>query len=120
MDTFGDGFNTGKMFIFDDYNGKCSTAPDCDHNPVSQEYCFQPSLMKDGDSVTATVSGVNPKQRWEVIVKLSILEIFSLLFHYFNRCYFKLCLLILGKYILELTALFYGSYFEKMIMMVIL
>ena len=66
MDTFGDGFNTGYFFIFDSQELFEKHTPTCNKNPVLVEYCFNPNTMKDGDSVTATASGVSPSHKWEV------------------------------------------------------
>ena len=68
MDTFGDGFGSGLFYVFDTHHIYEKYAATCDKNPVVVEYCFDPNSMEDGDSVSATLSGLNPSHKWEVCV----------------------------------------------------
>ena len=65
-DTFGDGWNTCSLIIYDASLHYQILSPSCSQNPVSTSYCFQPELMQDGHQVTATVHGFQPTYPWEV------------------------------------------------------
>jgi hypothetical protein len=66
MDTFGDGFDTGALYIYDSKHFYKKYASDCNQNPLIFEYCFDSSTSNIGDSVTITMTGFEPKHQWEV------------------------------------------------------
>jgi len=68
MDTFGDGWNRGKFFIYDDKGYYHKETLTCENNPVILHYCFDPQTACDGDSVAVTVSGVDPRHPWEFLI----------------------------------------------------
>jgi hypothetical protein len=66
-DLFGDGWGTAGLVLFDNNRYYRKFSPDCTTNPVVSSYCFNPNFAKDGDSVTVTVSGLEPSFQWEII-----------------------------------------------------
>ena len=66
MDTFGDGFGSANLYLFDSKQYYEKYAPNCEENPIMIEYCFDPNTMDDGHTLTATMSGLDPDHRWEV------------------------------------------------------
>jgi hypothetical protein len=66
MDTFGDGFGNGKLYLFDSKHYYHKYAPNCDENPITIEYCFDPNTMDEGHKLTASIHGYSLHHKWEV------------------------------------------------------
>ena len=79
-DTFGDGWDGAKLHIYDTRTYYDKVAPDCHNNPIVVQYCFDPSISKDGDVVSATVFGIDPDYVWEVI-KFNYMHIYSYMYY---------------------------------------
>ena len=64
-DLFGDGWGSAKLLLYSSYNGQTSFSPNCLHNPVTTEYCFDRGSV-NGDYLIIKVVGLEPSNSWEV------------------------------------------------------
>ena len=65
-DSFGDGWDDASFLLTDSYRRYRGVAPNCEWPLVALEYCFDPNKACDGDTLDATVFGLDPDFRWEV------------------------------------------------------
>lgn len=66
-DTFGDGWDTANLYIYDNLGNYQIFSPNCTYNPVLGDYCFDPYYATNGDYVSAYVYGYDPKYPWEIL-----------------------------------------------------
>eukprot|EP00607_Mallomonas_marina_P002829 CAMPEP_0182428950 /NCGR_PEP_ID=MMETSP1167-20130531/24900_1 /TAXON_ID=2988 /ORGANISM="Mallomonas Sp, Strain CCMP3275" /LENGTH=870 /DNA_ID=CAMNT_0024612197 /DNA_START=370 /DNA_END=2985 /DNA_ORIENTATION=+ len=71
LDHFGDGWDKGRMYLYDIYGVAKSYAPNCTDNVREVIYCF-PSSAVDGDWVSAAVFGFRPAFWWEMFWQVLI------------------------------------------------
>ena len=66
-DTFGDGWHSAKLRIADEYGHDSLHSLVVGDDHVSDlSYCFDTAIAKNGRTVTAGVSGLQPTYGWEV------------------------------------------------------
>ena len=71
-DAFGDGWDKAAFYVSDNKNYNMKYSPSCKSNPLLTEYCFNPNIANNGDTVTVTVSGLEPEYTWEILFQAII------------------------------------------------
>jgi len=67
FDTFGDGWDSAKLQIVDQNGRDTSHFPTSATNPLTGvSYCFDTAVAKNGETVTAGVTGLQSKHEWEI------------------------------------------------------
>eukprot|EP00607_Mallomonas_marina_P010742 CAMPEP_0182421794 /NCGR_PEP_ID=MMETSP1167-20130531/7292_1 /TAXON_ID=2988 /ORGANISM="Mallomonas Sp, Strain CCMP3275" /LENGTH=976 /DNA_ID=CAMNT_0024599279 /DNA_START=206 /DNA_END=3136 /DNA_ORIENTATION=- len=64
-DSFGDGWDSAKLFLFDSMDRYTSYAPNTTENHIAIQYCF-PIVPMESDFVVATVIGYQSHFPWEI------------------------------------------------------
>ncbi len=82
-DLFGDGWGPAKLLLYSSYKGQTSFAPNCLHNPITIDYCFDDNSVY-GDYIIIKVVGFQPNNAWEVN-KLMLVFVFPYDFRMFDR-----------------------------------
>lgn len=66
-DTFGDGWDTGSMFLYpSDGSAPAMITLPCGKTSLMTKFCFHPEVHEDGDYVVVGIMGYNPSYPWEI------------------------------------------------------
>ena len=70
MDIFGDGWDTAQLHVYNSAGYYQSYSPSINNNPSYATYCFDGTSNVDGSLVSMAVVGYQPKQPWEVRIRV--------------------------------------------------
>ena len=86
-DRFGDGWKSVYLLVFDSnavltkHQPNCSDSQSPSASSGMVRYCFRQGMSRDGDWVTITTHGFQPRQQWEVLGGGGVPALLALLVH---------------------------------------